>query len=209
VGVIDGKLEGFVAVSDTIRQNAKAVVEYIKEKNYEIMVLTGDNKQSALNVAELCGVESDNVRYSLLPQDKLGIVENLQNNSKKVCMLGDGINDAPALKLANCGIAMGALGSDIAIDSADVAIMNSDIAKLGDTLTLSKRVMNAIKRNIIIAMSINVVSVILSTFGLLTPVTGAIVHNVTSILVVASSSMLLFSKNRKKQKAKNDTIIQN
>lgn len=192
---IDGKLGGVLAFSDTIRADAKELIASLKEKGYIPYMLTGDNEKSARFIADKCGIE--NVYSSLMPSDKLDIIEKLQSEGKKVCMLGDGINDAPALKLANVSFAMGAMGSDIAIDSADVAIMDNNVAKLADTLKLSKRVVGTIKRNIVIALAINITAVLLSLFGYLTPVTGALVHNGTSILVVASSALLLYRKKRK------------
>ena len=194
---IDGKLGGVLAFSDTIRADAKELIASLKEKGYIPYMLTGDNEKSARFIADKCGIE--NVYSSLMPSDKLDIIEKLQSEGKKVCMLGDGINDAPALKLANVSFAMGAMGSDIAIDSADVAIMDNNVAKLADTLKLSKRVVGTIKRNIVIALAINITAVLLSLFGYLTPVTGALVHNGTSILVVASSALLLYRKKKKQQ----------
>ena len=194
---IDGKLGGVLAFSDTIRADAKELIASLKEKGYIPYMLTGDNEKSARFIASQCGIE--NVYASLMPSDKLDIIEKLQSEGKKVCMLGDGINDAPALKLANVSFAMGAMGSDIAIDSADVAIMDNNVAKLADTLKLSKRVVGTIKRNIVIALAINITAVLLSLFGYLTPVTGALVHNGTSILVVASSALLLYRKKKKQQ----------
>lgn len=194
---IDGKLGGVLAFSDTIRADAKELIASLKARGYIPYMLTGDNEKSARFIASQCGIE--NVYASLMPSDKLDIIEKLQSEGKKVCMLGDGINDAPALKLANVSFAMGAMGSDIAIDSADVAIMDNNVAKLADTLKLSKRVVGTIKRNIVIALAINITAVLLSLFGYLTPVTGALVHNGTSILVVASSALLLYRKKKKQQ----------
>lgn len=194
---IDGKLGGVLAFSDTIRADAKELIDTLKARGYIPYMLTGDNEKSAKFIADKCGIE--NVYASLMPSDKLDIIEKLQSEGKKVCMLGDGINDAPALKLANVSFAMGAMGSDIAIDSADVAIMDNNVAKLADTLKLSKRVVGTIKRNIVIALAINITAVLLSLFGYLTPVTGALVHNGTSILVVASSALLLYRKKKKQQ----------
>ncbi|NCA66919.1 MAG: cation-translocating P-type ATPase [Clostridia bacterium] len=191
-GIIDEKFVAAVSFSDTLRDNAKVIVSDITKKGYNTIMLTGDNEASAKFIGEQSGIS--NIRHSLLPADKQMIITELQTAGNKVCMLGDGINDAPSLKLSDCGIAMGALGNDMALDTADMAILNSDIAKVRDTLILSKRVLKTIKRNIVIAMSINFVAVTLSLFGILTPVTGAVVHNFTSILVVLSSALLLKNK---------------
>lgn len=195
VVIKEGTLIGMLSFSDTIKDNAKKTMEELSNLGLKTMMLTGDNEKAANYIASSCGIKE--IKHSLLPQDKLKEIENLQNNNHKVIMVGDGINDAPSLKLANSSFSMGAMGSDIAIDSADIQILNSDICKIVDTIKLSKRVIHAIKRNIIIAMTINVIAVILSLFGILTPVTGALVHNCTSVLVVASSALLLYNKKKK------------
>lgn len=194
-GIVEDKMVAAVSFSDTLRDNAKQIINDIREKGYNTIMLTGDNEASAKYIGERSGINI--IKHSLLPADKQGIIADLQKEGKKVCMLGDGINDAPSLKLADCGIAMGALGNDLAIDTADMAILNSDIGKVKNVLSLSRRVLNTIKRNIVIAMSINLIAVVLSTFGILTPVSGAIVHNFTSILVVLSSALLLRNKGDK------------
>lgn len=194
---VDGILAGMLAFSDTIRENAAAVMASLAARGYNTVMLTGDNEKSANYIAEQCNIKS--VKHSLMPEDKLREIEALQKAGHKVAMVGDGINDAPSLKLADCSFAMSAMGSDIAIDTADMAILNSDIQKVDDTLKLSKRVMFGIKRNIVIAMSVNVVAVVCSMMGWLTPVTGALVHNCTSVLVVLSSALLLYNRKRKKQ----------
>lgn len=194
----DEKAIGLLAFSDTVRPNAAEVFETINGKGYATVMLTGDNGKSANYIAEQCNVSK--VMHSLMPEDKLSAIEDLQKSGHKVAMIGDGINDAPSLKLADCSFAMGAMGSDIAIDTADMAILNSDIGKVNDMLKLSKRVMRTIKRNIILAMTISVAAVILSGFGLLTPVTGALVHNCTSVLVVASSALVLYNRKKKEDK---------
>ncbi|MEG2540983.1 MAG: cation-translocating P-type ATPase, partial [Clostridia bacterium] len=193
--LLDGIAKGAIAFQDTIRENAKAVMSEMKESGYHTIMLTGDNGRSANFIASQCNIAE--VKYDLLPENKLTAIEDLQSEKHKVVMVGDGINDAPSLKIADCSFAMGAMGSDIAIDSADMAILNSDIQKVADTMRLSKRVMRTIKRNIAIAMSISAVGVILSALGFLTPVTGALVHNCTSVLVVASSALVLYSRKRK------------
>ncbi|MEG2688368.1 MAG: HAD-IC family P-type ATPase, partial [Clostridia bacterium] len=193
--LLDGIAKGALAFQDTIRENAKAVMSEMKDCGYHTIMLTGDNGRSANFIASQCNIAE--VKYDLLPENKLTAIEDLQSGKHKVVMVGDGINDAPSLKIADCSFAMGAMGSDIAIDSADMAILNSDIQKVADTMRLSKRVMRTIKRNIAIAMTISAIGVILSALGLLTPVTGALVHNCTSVLVVASSALVLYSRKRK------------
>ncbi len=194
----DGQLIGVLAFSDTIRKNAKDVMESLESKHFDTVMLTGDNEKSANYIANECGVKL--VKHSLMPEDKLIEIEKLQTEGHKVVMIGDGVNDAPALKLADCSFAMGAMGSDIAIDSADITIMNSDIEKVDDTIRLSKRVMFAIRRNFIISIAINIIAVVLSFFGLLKPWSGALVHNASSVLVVISSVFLLYNFKKKQKK---------
>ncbi len=200
VVLMDGVLCGMLAFSDTIRENAKDVMSELAQAGYNTVMLTGDNQKSAEFIAEQCNIKT--VKHSLMPQDKLGEIEQLQKDGHKVVMVGDGINDAPSLKLADCSFAMGAMGSDIAVDTADMAILNSDIQKVNDTIRLSKRVIFGIKRNIIIAMTINVIAVICSLMGWLNPATGALVHNCTSVLVVASSALLLYNPKKRLKKSK-------
>ncbi|MBO4554814.1 MAG: cation-translocating P-type ATPase [Clostridia bacterium] len=194
----DSVLAGILAFSDTVKEDAKEVVESLEARGLNAIMLTGDNEKSANYIAEKCGVK--NVKHSLMPADKLAEIEALQKDGHKVVMVGDGVNDAPSLKLADTSFAMGAMGSDIAIDSADITILGDDIRKVDDTIKLSKRVIFAIKRNIFIAMTINVVAVVLSFLGLLQPWSGALVHNGTSILVVASSALLLYNFKKKNKK---------
>jgi heavy metal translocating P-type ATPase len=196
----NGKLIGMLAFFDTIRPNAPSVIAEMRAKGRNAVMLTGDNERSAAFIAQKANIAD--VRHSLMPEDKLAAIEQMQKEGHKVAMIGDGINDAPSLKLADCSFAMGAMGSDIAIDTADMAILNSDLQKVNDTLALSRRVIGGIKRNIIIAMSINLIAVICSMMGWLDPVTGALVHNFTSVLVVASSALLLYNPKKRARKAK-------
>ena len=168
------------------------------------IMLTGDNEKSARFIAEKCGISE--VKFGLLPEQKLQEIENMQKQGKKVCMIGDGINDAPSLKLADCSIAMGALGSDIAIETADMAILNSDMNKIVYCVKHSKRTLFTIKRNIILAMTVNFISIILSLFGIFDPMTGAIMHNVTSVAVVLSSALLLINRKENKNNTETKTI---
>lgn len=194
----DSVLAGILAFSDTVKEDAKDVVASLESRGLNAIMLTGDNEKSAHYIADLCGVKT--VKHGLMPADKLAEIENLQKEGHKVVMVGDGVNDAPSLKLADCSFAMGGMGSDIAIDSADVTILGDDLKKVDDTLKLSKRVIFAIKRNIAIAMTINAVAVVLSFLGYLQPWSGALVHNGTSILVVASSALLLYNFKKKNKK---------
>lgn len=189
--IVNGKLVGLIGISDTLRKETKSSIEKLKAEGYDVIMLTGDNEKSARIMSEAAG--NIDFKHSLLPEDKLKLIEELKTKGK-VCMIGDGINDTPALAIADASVAMGALGSDAAIETADVSLMTSDIGKVPDLLRLSKEVLFTIKRNIGISMTINVLAVILSTMGVLNPVTGAIVHNISSVFVVLSSALILTKK---------------
>ena len=201
--IIDNVERGIITFADTIREDAKEVIDKLNKMGKKTIMLTGDNEKSARFIAEKCGISE--VKFGLLPEQKLQEIENMQKQGKKVCMIGDGINDAPSLKLADCSIAMGALGSDIAIETADMAILNSDMNKIVYCVKHSKRTLFTIKRNIILAMTVNFISIILSLFGIFDPMTGAIMHNVTSVAVVLSSALLLI--NRKENKNNTETKL--
>ena len=189
----DDKLVGVVSVSDTIRDDSPYAVNLINN-NYNTVMLTGDNKNAAERIAGMAGVKE--VKYQLLPDEKLEYIKSKQQAGGKVCMIGDGVNDAPSLATADCGIAMGAFGSDLAIETADIALMNNDVARLPGLLRFSKKVISTIKRNIVLAMTINFAAVILSLFAILDPVTGALVHNCTSLFVVGNSALLFLDKDK-------------
>ena len=202
--IIDNVERGIITFADTIREDAKEVIDKLNKMGKKTIMLTGDNEKSARFIAEKCGISE--VKFGLLPEQKLEEIENMQKQGKKVCMIGDGINDAPSLKLADCSIAMGALGSDIAIETADMAILNSDMNKIVYCVKHSKRTLFTIKRNIILAMTVNFISIILSLFGIFDPMTGAIMHNVTSVAVVLSSALLLINRKENKNNTETKTI---
>ena len=127
---------------------------------------------------------------NLLPEEKVGKIAELQNNGKKVCMIGDGVNDAPALKTAEVGVAMGAIGSDIAVDAADIALMSDDISRIAYLKKLSRATVNTIRFSITLSLLINLAAIVLSLLHLLTPTTGALVHNAGSCFVVLIAALL-------------------
>ncbi|MCD8202561.1 MAG: cation-translocating P-type ATPase [Prevotella sp.] len=185
---VDGKCVGLLALSDVIRPTAKDMVAELNGMGVETVMLTGDNIQAANYLASQIGIK--NIRAELLPSEKVTSVTDIQKDGKMVCMIGDGVNDAPALKTADVGVAMGSMGSDIAIDSADIALMGDDISKIPYLKRLSNAVIHSIKLNITISMCINFVAITLSLLGLLNPVTGALVHNAGSVLVVLNAALL-------------------
>lgn len=185
---VDGKAAGVVALADTMREDAATTVKGIKALNVEPVLLTGDHAQAAHSIAASVGI--DEVRAECLPEDKMTAIEKLQETGD-VCMVGDGINDAPALKRANVGIAMGGIGSDIAVDAADIALVRDDISTLPHLLALSRRMMTTIKLNMSFSMGLNFAAIILAMLGILNPVAGALVHNAGSVVVILNSAMLL------------------
>ena len=155
----------------------------------EVAMLTGDNQKTAEAIRRQLGISR--VIAEVLPQDKEKEVRRLQEEGKKVAMIGDGINDAPALKTAHVGIAMGGVGSDIAIDAADIALVDDEVKELPHLFRLSKRMMRTIKCNLSFSMGLNFLAIILAITGVLGPVSGALVHNAGSVLVILNSALLL------------------
>ena len=159
-------LMAIITVSDKIRDNASEVITDLKGQGVQTIMLTGDNKLAAKNVASELGM--DYVYSNLLPQDKLNLLDTIRNKFGDVAMVGDGINDAPALARANIGIAMGAAGSDVAIETADVALMQDDISKLPYLFSLSRKTMGIIKQNITLAITIKLLCAVLAIVGIIT-----------------------------------------
>lgn len=185
---LGGTCIGLVALSDTQRPASRDMIESLRKMCTDVVLLTGDHRRTADSFARQVGIE--NVRAELLPGDKVTSIETLREEGKHVCMIGDGVNDAPALKTADVGIAMGSIGSDIAIEAADIALMGDDIEKIPYLKRLSNATIRTIKGNITASMAINFVAIVLSVMGVLTPVSGAVVHNAGSVLVVLNAALL-------------------
>lgn len=185
---LKGKCIGLVALSDVLRPDAKEMVDKLEKMGTDVILLTGDNKQAASYFAEQAGIK--NIYAELLPGQKVEQIEKLQQEGRKVCMIGDGVNDAPALKTADVGVAMGSMGSDIAIEAADIALMGDEISKIPYLKKLSNSTLNTIKFNITLSMAINFIAIGMSVMGWLNPITGALVHNAGSVLVVLNAALL-------------------
>ena len=160
------KVLGVITVSDKIRDNAPEVIADLKDKGVQTIMLTGDNKLAAQSVASEIGI--DFVYSNLMPEDKLNLLDTIRNKFGDVAMVGDGINDAPALARSNIGIAMGAAGSDVAIETADIALMQDDISKLPYLFALSNKTMSIIKQNITISILVKLLCVVLAIMGIIT-----------------------------------------
>lgn len=190
VGVaVDGVFCGILALADTMRPAAPQVLARLKAAGITPLLLTGDSEAPARAIAAQAGIAE--VRYSLLPEDKQAVVRAFTEEGKRLAMIGDGVNDALALKSAYAGIAMGGIGSDIAVESADAVLVEDDIRRLPYLFSLMKKVMGNVRQNMILSLVINLSAVLLSAFGLLNPVTGALVHNGGSVLVVVNAARLL------------------
>ncbi len=187
--VADGtQCVGIIALSDVLRPEAKNMVSRLSSMHTRTVLLTGDNKKTADYFAGQVGISE--VRAELLPEEKVQNIEELQRENHKVCMIGDGVNDAPALKTADVSVAMGSMGSDIAVDAADIALMSDDISKIPYLKRLSNAAVATIKFSITLSMCINFVAIVLSLFQLLNPTTGALVHNAGSCFVVLVAALL-------------------
>lgn len=186
---MDGALAGLIVLADTLRTNAADMIAEISKAGVTPVLLTGDNKNAAAAIAARLSITE--MRAECLPEDKLNYISTSQAWKQKVCMIGDGVNDAPALKKAHVGIAMGGVGSDIAVDAADIVLVQDDIKELPHLLRLSKRMMVTIKCNLTFSMTLNVIAIILAMTGILNPVAGALVHNAGSVLVIVNSALLL------------------
>ena len=179
---------GVIALSDVLRPEAKNMVARLADMHTRIVLLTGDHKRTANYFARQVGISE--VQAELLPEEKVQAIEALQRKNHKVCMIGDGVNDAPALKTADVSVAMGSMGSDIAVDAADVALMSDDISKIPYLKRLSNATVKTIQFSISLSMCINFVAIILSLMEVLTPTTGALVHNAGSCFVVLIAALL-------------------
>ena len=179
---------GIITLSDTMRNDVINMISAISSLDMTTVLLTGDSKEAATYIGKKSGVSE--IHAELLPGEKVSIIESLQGKHHKVCMVGDGINDAPAMKTADVSIAMGTIGSDIAIETADIALMSDDLSKIPYIKRLSDATIKTIKFSIALSMVINCIAIILSLLEVLTPTTGALVHNVGSCLVVLIAARL-------------------
>ena len=188
---------GLIAIADEVRPETQAAIASLHQVmgNRNITMLTGDNQLVAGAVAKQIGV--DHFEAGLLPEHKQEFVRKLQAAGHTVGMIGDGINDAPALALADVGIAMGAAGTDVAIETADVTLMNDDLSRVVDFMLMSRTVLRRIKLNIFFSIIYNAVGLVLGSWGMLTPVVAVIFQEAGCVSVVLSSTLLLWAKPRR------------
>ena len=186
---VDGTFAGFLALSDTLRKESAATIAALSDLGVQPVLLTGDHEAAAQTIAGKLHIGQ--VRANCLPEDKLNYIGEYQRRNMPVCMIGDGVNDAPALKKADVGIAMGGVGSDIAVNAADIALVDDEVKELPHLVALSKRMMTTIKLNMTFSMTLNFIAIALAIIGTLNPVVGALVHNAGSVLVITNSAFLL------------------
>ena len=186
---VDNTLAGYIVLADTVRQESAKMIRDIHTLGVQPVLLTGDNQNAANVIGRQLGIKE--IHANCLPEDKLKQIGAYQQQGQEVCMIGDGINDAPALKKANVGIAMGGVGSDIAVDAADIALVDDEIKELPHLLALSKKMMRTINLNLTFSMGLNFLAIALAVTGILGPVVGALVHNAGSVVVIINSALLL------------------
>lgn len=186
---VDSTFAGFLALSDTVRKESENMIDELSRLGVCPVLLTGDHENAADTIASQLHIKK--VKADCMPENKLEYIEDYQKNGMQVCMIGDGVNDAPALKKADVGIAMGGVGSDIAVDAADIALVDDEVKELPHLVALSKHMMITIKLNMTFSMTLNFIAITLAILGILNPVIGALVHNAGSVFVIINSAFLL------------------
>lgn len=186
---IDDMPAGYIVLADRIRRESPSMLRAVSALGIQPVLLTGDNENTARTIGNQLGICE--IHANCLPENKLAYIDDYQKKNHTVCMIGDGINDAPALKKADIGIAMGKTGSDIAVDAADIALVDDEIKELPHLLSLSRKMMLTIKINLSFSMGLNFLAIALAITGILNPVVGALVHNAGSVAVILNSALLL------------------
>lgn len=192
---VDGAAAGLIGLADELRPETAQTIARLKAEGLTPLMLTGDSSAAARSVAAAAGI--DECRYNLLPEEKMAVVREFSDAGRKLCMVGDGVNDALALSSAYAGIAMGGVGSDIAVESSDAVLVSDGLAGLPWLFHIARRSMIKVRQSILISLGINLVAVTLSVLGFLNPVTGALMHNCGSVLVVINAALLLGEKGKK------------
>jgi manganese-transporting P-type ATPase C len=187
---VDGTLVGLLSLRDTVRPESRAVLDALRADGVKrIVLLTGDHPETAAAVAAELGI--DEFRAQVLPEEKQDVVRALRAEGYTVAMVGDGTNDAPALALADIGIAMGVGGTDVAVETADVALAGDDLRTLLELRDLGRRSIGLIRQNYGLSIAVNAAGLVVSAAGAMSPVVAAILHNASSVAVVGNSSRLI------------------
>lgn len=193
---LEGRVIGILGIADPIRESARSMIERLKDVGLKrIVMLTGDDRLTAESIARQAGIED--VRAELLPEDKLGVIRDLQKQGHVVAMVGDGINDAPALAAADVGIAMGAAGTDVAIETADVALMSDDLMKLPEAIRLSKATLRNIYQNVFLALATVTLLLLGVLFGQVHMAGGMLIHEASVLIVILNGMRLLREQPRR------------
>lgn len=186
---VDGTVTGVFAFEDAPRENAAEIVTQLTAQGIRCVMVTGDQEGAAFAAAKTLGITE--AHANVLPHEKVDIVRSLQAAGRRVVFVGDGVNDGPALAAADVGIAMGLSGTDVAIETADIALLSDDLTALPYLHSLSKKALTTIRHNLIFSVGVLVVAVVLTVHGILTPVTGALVHELSSLPVIANAVLLI------------------
>jgi manganese/zinc-transporting P-type ATPase C len=187
---VDGTLVGLISLRDEARPEAAAIVKLLRARGIRrVVMLTGDHPETARAIAEELGITE--WRAEVLPEDKLDVVQQLHADGHVVAMVGDGVNDAPALAAADIGIAMGMAGTDVAVETADVALAGDDLQRLLDVRTLGARAVTVIRQNYAMSIAVNALGLLIGAGGALSPVFAAVLHNASSVAVVVNSARLV------------------
>ena len=192
----DSEVIGKVLLSDTIRESSKQTIDLLKQQGIQTTLLTGDNEEAGSFIAKQARIF--NAKFNCLPEDKTEYIKKEQLKGNKIAMIGDGINDAPSLKKANVGIAMGSIGSDVSIEAANIALINDNIEDLPHLIGIARKTIKTINLNIGFSLTLNIIAMILAILGMLNPIEGALIHNIGSVIVIIYSSTLLNYKLSKK-----------
>ena len=187
---MDGRTIGYFALEDRVKEDSATAINELRDLNVKTIMLTGDSRMVGSHVAERLGM--DDVVWECLPETKLKVVSSLEEKGN-ICMIGDGMNDAPSLKRATVGISMGSMGNDLAVGSSDVMIMNDDIGRIPGLVRLCRRSVRTIIAGLTLSMTINIIGVILGIVGTIGPIEGAIIHNLGSFFVILLAASLLWA----------------
>ena len=200
----NGEIIGQVHLADTMRETSKETVSNLKRLRIKTTLLTGDNEKTAKFIAEQAKIR--NVKSDCLPEDKTEYIKNEQTLGHKVAMIGDGINDAPSLRQANVGIAMGDIGSDVSVEAANIALINGNIEDLPHLISIARKTIRVINVSIAFALTLNIIAMALAILGIINPIEGALIHNIGSVIVIIYASTLANFKNSKKDYRKSKKL---
>ena len=200
----NGEIIGQVHLADTMRETSKETVSNLKRLRIKTTLLTGDNEKTAKFIAEQAKIR--NVKSDCLPEDKTEYIKNEQTLGHKVAMIGDGINDAPSLRQANVGIAMGDIGSDVSVEAANIALINGNIEDLPHLISIARKTISVINVGIAFALTLNIIAMALAILGIINPIEGALIHNIGSVIVIIYASTLANFKNSKKDNRKSKKL---